>query len=748
MRAIVFTPTSLFRFGAFSVDKSWFDEFDLPRGVDGLKRVVIGQIVYLLEAALDDDAGQIIVINQDNELAVFDTSSASVTAFDRVSTVTRRIYTTDVAIPITWRPHYEGAVWSVYTASKSRGGGSRILFDTRPDGCKDLFVFARTDRAVNFDGVPRNVELYRKAREQFAEAILTPGDADRQDDTRAGIVLSERLPQGFMPGASLAEWYSSKLTDEQLQFVDKSYDGPVRLRGSAGTGKTIALIVKFLRDGLNFEGNNETRSLGFVTHSHASVDLVRAICETLDHTGLTHRTGNCKLHIMTLYELASANLHFELDELTPLSLDGREGRRLQCELIQGALEDMAESRIMRAQFADICPNLKRRWLAVARGKDDLLVGRIMNEFASVLDAEGIRYGEDRAERYAKGYGRRPAWLMELRSEEDRRFILEVHRRYREMLGEMKTLSVDQMIADFDSFLNSNRWDRVRERQGFDALFVDELQLFTAIERQTLHKLIKPMYETDGKPKRPPIFMAYDLKQAPHDTFTQYAEEDNKLFTSSTGLQNADLVKLSKVFRYTPEIASFLEDLDASFPAIDIPGEWDAYAGEAHLDNGNKPELVVYKDNVSLFRAVFEAAIKLAQKNPGGGRRIAVLCPSEDIFDNYLRAAVGQFRGKILPITSREPVTELRHARKRCIFSMPEYVAGLQFETVFLMHVDASEAPIDVGLGIRRQFISNIYLGSSRAEKNLRISASGSRGGASDILDLALQRQSLRQLPAR
>ena len=748
MKAVVFTPTSLFRFGAFSIDRSWFEEFDLPKGVDGLKRIVVNQMVYLLETTLNDEDGDIIVINQEGDSAIFEASSASVTAFDRLSTVARRIYTTDVAIPITWRPHYEGTLWSVYAASRARGTGSRIHFDTRPDGSRDLFVFARTDSVAEFDGVPRNEELYKKARGNLAEAILAPAEPSKQDTTRAGIVLSERLPQGFMPGASLEEWYSSKLTDEQRQFVDKSHDGPVRLRGSAGTGKTVALIVKFLRDGQSFEAKDEPLRLGFLTHSYASVDLVRAICDTLDHSGLTHGAGNCKLDILTLYELASNNLHFELNELTPLSLDGREGRRLQFELIHGALVDMTKSRIIRTQFADIGPDLRQQWLAVAQEKDQRLVGRIMNEFASVLDAEGIRYGQERAESYAKSRRRRPAWLMELRGEQDRRFVLEVHRRYRKLLGEMKTLSVDQMIADFDSFLNSNRWDRVREQDGFDALFVDELQLFTAIERQTLHKLIKPIQEEDGKPKRPPIFMAYDLKQAPHDTFTQYAESDNKLFTPSTGLQNADLVKLSKVFRYTPEIASFLEDLDASFPAIDIPGEWGAYAGEAHLDNGHRPELVVYKDDLSLFKAVFAEAIKLAQKNPGGGRRIAVLCPSEEIFDNYLRAAVGQFRGKILPIVGREPVTELRHARKRCIFSMPEYVAGLQFETVFLMHVDASEAPIDVGLGIRRQFISNIYLGSSRAEKTLRITASRSRGGASDILNLALDRNSLRQIPAR
>lgn len=127
---------------------------------------------------------------------------------------------------------------------------------------------------------------------------------------------------------------------------------------------------------------------------------------------------------------------------------------------------------------------------------------------------------------------------------------------------------------------------------------------------------------------------------------------------------------------------------------------------------------------------------------GGGRRVAVLCASEDQFDRYLEAAAGQYAGRHLPITSREPSSELRHAGKRFVFSMPEYVAGLQFDTVFLIHVDAAEAPADASDGVRRRFISNIYLGSSRAERTLKIASCLSRGGRSDILGMALDRGSL------
>ena len=628
------------------------------------------------------------------------------------------------------------------------GWKPRLHFDSKPRGNNDLFVFAKLEETVDFATIDKHIEVYDAAKSGLVDAVLEP-NVEQPTETRAGITLSQRLPQGFVQGATLDQWYRSKLTEEQRSFVDKPHDGPVRLRGAAGTGKTLSLVIKFLRDAIAAESGNDSVKFGFLTHSFASVDLVNSIGESLDTYGLFYSPGKrVKLEVRTLYDLAHKNLNFELDQLVPLSLDGREGRRLQAELIEAVLKEIATSKIARAQFENISQSLKDKFEATVAGSDKTFVAEVMNEFASTLDAEGIRSGEEKGERYAKGTVQRPSWLTNLPLEIDRRFILEIHRRYRNHLGDMSTLSVDQMIGDFNSFLDSNRWDRIRERDGYDVLFVDELHLFTSIERQTLHKLIKRSTDDEGKPKRPPIFMAYDLKQSPRDTFASYGEEGHNLFSASTGLQGSELVKLDRVFRYTPQIAEFLADLDATFPAIDIPGEWDAYSGKAELANGSLPELTVYGKEVELFAAVFNEAQQIARSIEGGGRRVAVLCASEEQFDVYLKAASGQFAGRHLPIVSREPSSELRHAGKRFVFSMPEYVAGLQFDTVFLIHVDAAEAPADSGDGIRRRFISNIYLGSSRAEKSLRISACLSRGGKSDVLDMALARKSLLEVAPR
>jgi hypothetical protein len=741
LKALVLTPKTLFRLSQFSISDEWFTYFGVPDGEASIKRVVVGDVVYLIEPELDTDETPIVVVNLSTDGVLTDRASRAAT-LERIITTGRFVFTDSVSIPTGWRKHQEGSIFSIQAVPRSFGWKPRLHFESRPRGNNDLYVFSKLEETVDFAGIDRHWHIYDKAEAGLADAVLAPYMA-QTDETRAGIILSQRLPQGFVQGATLDQWYRSKLTKEQRSFVDKPHDGPIRLRGAAGTGKTLSLVIKFLRDAIAAEGGDKPVKFGFLTHSFASADLINSIGESLDTSGLFHAPGKrVKLEVRTLYDLAHKNLNFELDQLVPLSLDGREGRRLQAELIEAVLKEIATSKIASAQFEKISHDIRERYDAAVAGSDKRLVAEVMNEFASVLDAEGVRAGEEKGERYAKGTTQRPTWLMTLSQEIDRRFILEIHRRYRKHLGEMSTLSVDQMIGDFNSFLDSNRWDRIRDRDGYDVLFVDELHLFTSIERQTLHKLIKRSIHGDGRPKRPPIFMAYDLKQSPRDTFANYGEEGQNLFAASTGLQGSELVKLDRVFRYTPQIAEFLADLDATFPAIDIPGEWDAYSGKAELANGDVPELTVFAKEVDLFSAVFTEARRIARSIDGGGRRVAVLCASEEQFDTYLQAASGQFAGQHLPIASREPSSELRHAGKRFIFSMPEYVAGLQFDTVFLIHVDASEAPVDSGDGIRRRFISSIYLGSSRAEKSLRISACLTRGGKSDILDMALARRSL------
>lgn len=747
MYNLAITPQTLFRLSNYEINKLWFEKFELPKDETSIRRVVIDQTVYLFDRQIEDENGPLIVINNTLGDPIFTGADKDARNLERIITVARAQYTDSVSIPQAWKLHYEAELFSI-SVKAGNNWKARLHFwiahPSKNKEVKNLFVFSLLESTVDFHKLVIDKEQYDSIRENFIAAILSDDDALPAPETDAGIILTERLPQGFVQGGTLDVWYQTRLTKDQRAFVDKPHDNPVRLRGAAGTGKTLSLVIKFLKDGTEAERTGTPIRYGFLTHSKASVDFVNAICESLDPVGLTlGGAKHAKLEIRTLYDLASNQLALHSSELTPLELDGRKGRQAQREIVESLIADMWQSKIMRARYKEISPELYERWNPDNAGHS-ILVNEVAGEFASVIDAEGIKPGSTRAERYAKNDSRRATWLMPLATELDRRFILEIHAKYCKELAEMKTLSIDQMVADFDSYLDTNRWAIMKDKLGYDALFVDELHLFTSVERQCLHKLIRQL--GGGEPQaRPAIFMAYDIKQSPTSSFASYFTSETSIFTPSSNLQNSDLVQLQKVFRYTPEITELLRDIDASFPAIDVPGEWNAYVGESDLPRGDTPTMQVHQSPKELMRHVFESAHDKARLIKGGGRRVAVLCLSEEMFDTYSVVAAGQYSGKFITISSREPASEFRYAGKRFIFSMPEYVAGLQFDTVFIIHADRNEAPIDSGVGVRRSFISNLYLGASRAERVLTVHACLERGGITDFLQMALDRGALREL---
>lgn len=743
MKALIIDKNAALKFENFNISDDWFGKYSIPENILGLKHVKIGDFVYLLSSDLDNDNAPVLVINLEGNFAVLseDNFSNNTDVFSRILTVAQSIFTNNVKIPYRWKFYNQGNLCSVNALPSHKSFQARINYERNPSNSEDIYVFAFTNKTEKFDEIDKNSSLFEKAKLNLAEAILSDPDKD-EDASDAGIVLSERLPQGFQPGQTLDAWYNTKLTGDQRAFVDLPYDNPARLRGAAGTGKTIALIVKFIKDGQSFEKSKRPKKLGFITHSSGSSDSISSIINHLDTTGLLYKNDSiCKLELRTLYQIANEYLRYDQDGLEPLSVDGYEGKKLQAELIKSILKETYVDKIFKSRHSKVSPELLKKWRELCESDENLIVTEIMHEFSSVLDAEGIRSGNELSEKYVRGSVSRPKWLVTLDRIEDRRFMLALHKKYRENLIAMKTISVDQMIADFNSFLDSNRWDQIRKEKGYDALFIDELHFFTSLERQTLHKLIKPNV-IDGVEKRPAIFMAYDLKQSPRDVFSQYVSSSSSLFNASNNLVNTKLVDLKQVFRYTPEIAELLRDIDAKFPAIDIPGEWGAYVGKTNLESGANPVLTEYENELEQFKSVFDSAVRLARANRTGGRRVAVLCVSEEAFAQYLTAASGQYGNKYFPILDRDPSSELKHLGKKFVFSMPEYVAGLQFETVFLINVDSNEAPIDSGPGLRRRFISNVYLGASRAEKSLFISSCLSRGGSSDVLDLSISRGSL------
>lgn len=702
------------------IEDSWLKLFEVPKNTEGLRRVQRGAVVYLFSEDADTGSGYLVINTSIFHAPV--RMSRPRMAFERVIRVALRHFDRSIAIPIQWQPYHVGALLSVY-AQPARESMQRIYFNQAPDDTGNLYAFAATAGPEELERVPEDRALYQAAIGGIYDALLAdPSIAPPVGSF--GVLLSEPLGVRLSAPGSLQEWYDHRLNKEQRKFVDQPNDRPVRLRGAAGTGKTQSMVVKCLRD-LYGDATNQ-KSFAFLTHSSALAhEVVRGMLHSLDPTEVwaTKRTpqGLPQLWIGTLYELAQEKLGYEKKGLRPLSLDGSDGREYQRILIQQAIEATLHEPRVALGLLQNCTDLRARLSQSSEGAP--IIEELMNEFACVLDLENIKRDTPEAERYARSA--REAWQMDLPTEAHRRVVLEIHDAYRTLLRNAKMLSMDQMVADFARYLETHEWTQLRERDGFDLVFVDEYHYFTRAEAMALHNLFKPGAQVAG---RWPLIMAYDLKQSTNDVAVSGGIEKFR----NPGVGESVLAELKQVYRSTPQISAFLRDLDASFPAMDLEGEFSTYEATSRRDDGDVPILTVYPSDVALVDAVFGQANKIARELEGGGAQVAVLCLNESLFAK-IRVA-GRVIDKFVAITTREDLKELRYAKHKCVFSMPEFVAGLQFETVFLIHADGADFDEHLGQGARRRYVSRVYLGASRAARSVYIASSREHGGPSSLLD--------------
>lgn len=714
------------------IEPEWMPDLRVPTS-HGLKRVVIDQNVYILSTDADIDDPFFTI-----DLRILEGESAEVIPgiISRALRVAARNHDKRIAIPRGWQPFHKGSFISIYAHAAASPGGARLHFDQDADNSGNLYAFLLTPDTVPFDELHVDRITFKEAMEGVPDAILAPQPPESGVDVgNFGVLLSEPLDHRFATSGLLSEWLDTKLNPEQRIFLEKSHLEPVRLRGAAGTGKTQAMAVKCLNDLYSDADTDGDKSFAFLTHSSGLAhDALQAMLHAMDPSErwakLKTSTGQPKLWIGTLYELAEDRLGFQKKGLEPLSLDGREGRFLQETLIQDSIADLRrdpEAKMRKFPSSEVLGPLLD-----VESIPEQLISDIQNEFACSLDAENIRQGNEAAEQYLNG--RRHSWQMDLPQKADRELLLGLYEIYRTKLRESRVLSMDQLVADFARYLGTHEWEQLKDDLGYDVIFVDEYHYFNRLETMTFQNLFKPRAAHNG---RWPVFMAYDLKQSTTDGSIGGGIQRFK----NPGIGESKTVDLERVYRSTPEIGAFLADLDASFPTLDLEGEYAPYNAVSQRSSGTIPTLLTFDTNIDLIDEVTKKAQSLAKQTDGKGREIAILCANESLFDVYRKA--GRIRDRIVTIDSREDLKELRYSKSRCIFSMPEYVAGLQFESVFLIHLDRSDlSEEDQNLYQWRQHLSRAYLGSTRAKNMLYIACSKERGGMSPALSQPLKNGTL------
>lgn len=607
---------------------------------------------------------------------------------------------------------------SRWIAEITTGEHNDVIFwqTTTSNNKSALSVFAALNRRLDFDLNADWSTAFDMAARQFAEA--------RKPDVHDVDINLPALSLSTTKGWSYEQWLDA-VSDDQQAFINAPVDRSIRLRGPAGSGKTLALTIKAVKAALASRETGSQSSLRVLIATH-SWALAAQIDESIKSMGVGFMG---ELDVFPLLEIAtSVSPAFQGDGIgfNLIGEDSYSGKQAQLDEIDDLLHEFLETDWVTYKRS-ASNNLRQRIDSPAGDDRKALAWDLLIEFGSVIGAAAIFPGAGSEAKYLQL--QRASWMLPLHSREDKRVVFAMYTRYMERLEARSLMTSDQVLADFLSHLETHAWNRTRKSEGYDLIFVDEFHLFSPLERQVLH------YLTRDVATYPSIFMAIDPRQSPSEAFIGIAAEETLSSTSSStdaSFGEVTNFELSTVHRFTPEILSLIKHVHHEFPTFDLGQEWDIdfSAVESSQSQGPLPQLVSAAsrggEETDIYRALHDMYSR-------GRMALAVVDTRQWHRYSELAATIGQSaKYHVATISGRSDIEGLGYRHRGLVVGPAEYLAGLQFETVLVAGLpDLQHGTLTVN--DKTRLLSLLYLAMSRAEREVRVFVNDDDGGAPEVL---------------
>lgn len=538
------------------------------------------------------------------------------------------------------------------------------------------------------------------------------------------IALPE-LGQTATRGSTYGEWMEV-ISADQRAFVLAPTDKSIRLRGPAGSGKTLTLTLKAVHELLKARDAEEQIRILIVTHSWS---LATEISDCSDALGLGPLP---EIEVFPLVEIAAEISPGGNDDQSYklIGNDSFSGKQAQLDEILDLLNDFVTGDWVTYR-ADVTPSLRDRFDSQDADERLALAWDLLIEFGSVIGAAAIFPGAGSESRYINL--ERAAWMLPLTGRADMRVVFDLYSRYMESLDARGLWTSDQVLADLLNDLQKRSWDRARRIKGYDLIFVDEFHLFNPLERQVLHYLSRDVTVY------PRIFMALDPRQSPSEAFIGLASDDTKSSASveaSDGLGEVTSIELNHVHRYTPQILELVKHVHLEFPTLDLGRDWniDFTSVESARESGPTPTLVTSAsrtgEETDIVRAVHD-------RYQAGTMALAIVDTRQWSRFSELASLINQSQKfHVSTIAGRGDIEGLWYRKRGLVVGLAEYLAGLQFETVLVAGIPdlnpGSRTPSEM-----TRLLSLLYLGISRAENDVRVFVNDDDGGVPEVLQRAV-----------
>jgi UvrD/REP helicase N-terminal domain len=538
------------------------------------------------------------------------------------------------------------------------------------------------------------------------------------------------LPLGFSDvtqNRSREQWHDS-LTPQQKAFINQKVEHAVKLRGPAGSGKTLTMALKALHEIDQAHLRNESPRMLFVTHSWALAEEVDSNIGLLSEWGQPDELTILPL-LTVAQEIMPAGLRAPGRSL--VGEDSVSSKMAELNRIESILDELVRGDWLT--FKDeVSDELRARIESRDRADKAALAWDCLIEFGCVLGADGIFPGIGAEARYMRLP--RTSWMMPLPTDSDKQLIFHLYTNYMRRLDSSGEQTSDQLVNDFLKYLDTFAWLDRRVADGYDYIFVDEFHLFNAQERHMLHYLTRSRFEY------PKILMALDPKQSPWGIYTGLADASP---TSTSGKMDDEqfgavsAVDLATVHRFSPQILALVKHLDLTFPALDLGPDWRVGMDDTVSAAADGPVPVLVHCGSQQDEVIeLNETIRTAKASGRIGNQIAIAIIDKQKFPVYQDMTSGLSKAagmKMSVIADRDDIELVQYRRRGLIMAPAEYLAGLQFDSVFI----AGLPPV-ASVGVRlTTFLSLLYVALTRARRDVTIFVNDDYGGVPAVLDSAV-----------
>ena len=535
-----------------------------------------------------------------------------------------------------------------------------------------------------------------------------------------------------MVGTRSYSGWLPQLTAEQRNFLERPAIVSTKLRGPAGSGKTLLLELKALQETYAADSAENSPRILFVTHSWAMAEQVDAALSRLHDRSTTLDNISVFPLLSIAQDLIPAERHGRGFDL--LGEDNLSGKSLQLDAIERIVDQVATHDWLA--FEDRCsPDFAGR---VTTPRDSAerraFVWDLMHEFASVLSAHGILPGVNAARHYLP-LPRMP-WMMPLVTDGEKLFVLEIYSRLVSELRDARLLTSDQLVNDFLNYLETFAWNLRRTEAGYDLLFVDELHLFNEQERLAL------IFLSRDPDSHPVIFMALDPRQSPAEAYTGESlvtRSEAESGEAEAALGRIEALDLTTIHRFSPEILELVRHINNSYPTLELGEDWALDSDQLQTSAapaGHRPTVSTHEDRATETAGIVaDVTAQLAGR--ASEERLAIILVDTMAVGHYSDLDVKG--ASILLLDGRDAVDSLQYSKRAIVLSPAEYVAGLQFSSVIVAGFPPTPAR-RANLGHeRRRLLSLLYLAVSRATTTVSIHVNMADGGVPEVLESALDR---------